>query len=56
MSIIDWLVGVHEEDMAVKALRRIKNGYPIPGDTQRAAKHFGPAFGDLVTKPEKKKR
>lgn len=55
MGIVNWLVEKHHDDLAAQALRRIRSGYPLPGDIQRAQARFGTGLSDLldVEKPPK---
>jgi hypothetical protein len=54
MGIIDWLIKTHENDMSKKAIRRLRDGYPIPGDVQRAVRGYNRTvddIGDILVDP-----
>lgn len=47
MGFWNWITGVHDRDLARKALHRLRDGYPLPGDVQRAQKVYAD-LGELI--------
>jgi hypothetical protein len=51
IGIIDWLKRTHNNDLARKALERVRNGYPLPGDVTRISRHYEDVGSILADDP-----